>query len=266
MRLDTKARKLRTLAAAAAGALLSACATPDSPGGVNDPFEGANRAVHGFNKGFDRAIASPTAKAYVTIVPRPVTRGVTRFSTNLELPGRIVNSVLQLRLKDAGHNTMRFLTNSTFGLLGFLDPASEMGLGGVETDFGETLYVWGVGEGAFIELPFFGPHTSRSAVGLVVDFVNSPVLNTIDSVRGRNIRYGAFVLDQLESRADFDAFFNDIYDSADSYAQARIIYLQNRRFVLGRGEQDDYLDPYGEGDTLPSDDQYIDPYEDPYAE
>lgn len=257
---------LRTLAVIVAGALLTACSTPDTPGGVNDPWEGANRAVHSFNKGFDRAIASPSAKVYVTVFPRPVTRGVTRFSTNLELPGRIVNSVLQLKLKDAGHNTMRFLTNSTFGLLGFLDPASEMGLGGVETDFGETLFVWGVGEGPYIELPFFGPHTSRAAVGFIVDFANSPVLNAIDSVRGRNVRYGAFVLDQLESRADFDAFFKDIYGSADSYAQARIIYLQNRRFELGRGTQDDYLDPYGEGVALPSDDQYIDPYEDPYAQ
>ena len=266
MHFDIPARKLRILTAIAAVALLSACTTPNTPGGVNDPWEGANRAVHNFNKGFDRAIASPSAKAYVTIFPRPVTRGVTRFSTNLELPGRIVNSVLQLRLKDAGHNTMRFLTNSTFGLLGFLDPASEMGLGGVETDFGETLFVWGVGEGPFVELPFFGPHTSRAAVGFLVDFVNSPVLNAIDTVRGRNVRYGAFVLDQLESRADFDAFFRDIYDSADSYSQARIIYLQNRRFELGRGEQDDYLDPYEDGGTLLSDEQYVDPYEDPYAQ
>ena len=84
--------------------------------------------------------------------------------------------------------------------------------------------------------------------------------------RGRNIRYGAFVLDQLESRADFDAFFRDIYESADSYSQARIIYLQNRRFELGRGEQDDYLDPYEDGGTLLSDEQYVDPYEDPYAQ
>ena len=266
MRFDTQARKPRILTAIAATALLSACATPDTPGGVNDPWEGANRAVHGFNRGFDRAIASPSAKAYVTLVPRPVTRGITRFSTNLELPGRVVNSVLQLRFEDAGHNMMRFLANTTFGLLGFLDPASEMGLGGVETDFGETLFVWGVGEGPYIELPFFGPHTSRAAVGFVVDFVNSPVLNTIDTVRGRNVRYGAFVLDQLESRADFDAFFRDIYDSADSYAQARIVYLQNRRFELGRGAQDDYLDPYAVGEALPSDDQFIDPYEDPYAQ
>ncbi len=260
------ARATRTLAVILATPWLAACSTPDTPGGVNDPFERANRAVHSFNRGFDRAIASPSAKAYVTIFPRPVTRGVTRFSTNLELPGRIVNSLLQLRLQDAGHNTMRFLTNSTFGLLGFLDPASEMGLRGVETDFGETLFVWGVGEGPYVELPFFGPYTSRAAVGFVVDFVNSPVLNAIDSVRGRNVRYGAFVLDQLESRADFDAFFRDIYESADSYAQARIIYLQNRRFELGRGERDDYLDPYAEGDALPTDDQYIDPYEDPYAQ
>jgi len=266
MCLDITARKLRILTAIAVSILLSACATPDTSGGINDPLEQANRAVHGFNKGFDRAIASPSAKVYVTVFPRPVTRSVTRFSTNLELPGRIVNSVLQLRLKDAGHNTMRFLTNTTFGLLGFLDPAREMGLQGIETDFGETLFVWGVGEGPYIELPFFGPHTSRAAVGFIVDFANSPVLNAIDTVRGRNVRYGAFVLDQLESRADFDAFFNDIYDSADSYAQARIVYLQNRRFELGRGDQEDYLDPYGEGVALPSDDQYIDPYEDPYAE
>lgn len=251
---------------------LSGCASRPQPTGVNDPLENTNRAVHAFNKGFDQNVFRPFAIGYTTVVPQPVTRSVSRFSQNLELPGRVVNSVLQARPEDAAHNTLRFMLNSTLGVLGIFDPAQEFGLEGVETDFGETLFVWGVDEGPYVEVPFFGPYTTREAVGFVVDFFNSPVLSSIDTAAGFNTRVGVYVLDRTEERARFDGLVNDIYNSTDSYAQARILYLQNRRFKLGRGGEDTYFDPYEdvpEGEaaaSAPVDDLYFDPYEDPYAD
>lgn len=245
--------------------MLSACAAPTTRDSVNDPLEGLNRAVHGFNRGFDRAVAGPSAKAYVTILPDPVTTGVSNFSSNLELPSNVVNSILQLRLEDASHNALRFMVNTTIGLGGLFNPAKEFGLEGIDTDFGETLYVWGVGEGPYVELPFFGPYTGRGAVGFVVDFFTSPVLAAANTPRQKNIRYLTYVLDSLKTRADFDAFFNDIYyNSADSYAQARIVFLQNRRFELARSGEETYLDPYDDPYNAASEDTYVDPYEDPY--
>ncbi len=248
-------RALRISALLMSTALLAACAAPSGPDAINDPFEPANRGVHAFNKGVDRVLVGPASKG-VGIVPEPVRRGIDNVADTLALPGDIANNLLQLRLADAGQNTLRLGVNLTFGLAGLLDVSSELGLQGQPTDFGETLHVWGVGEGPYLELPLSGPSTARDAVGMIVDTALDPV-NRVLTVREANVARAIRLFSRLGDRDRFSNTVDSLlYDSADSYAQARLLYLQNRRFQLGQTT----------GAVAASDDGFIDPYEDPYAE
>ncbi len=264
---------LRISALLTSAALVAGCGAPSGPDAINDPFEPANRKVHGFNKGVDRALVGPASKG-VGIVPEPVRRGIDNVADTLSLPGDIANNLLQLRLADAGQNTLRLGVNLTFGLAGLLDVSSELGLEGQPTDFGETLHVWGVGEGPYLELPLAGPSTARDTVGMAVDIVLDPVRRVLP-VREANAATAIRLFSRLGDRDRFsDTVDSLLYESADSYAQARLLYLQNRRFTLGQGggaagtaSDDGFIDPYADtASEAPADDGFIDPYEDPYAE
>lgn len=231
-----------------AALLVSACATSQPSAEINDPYEATNRKTHEFNRGLDRLIVRPTSNAYGTVVPLPARIVVTNFADNLNEPGNVVNSLLQGRIEDAGHSTFRFAVNTVFGLGGLLNPASDMGLEDRSTDFGETLYVWGVPEGVFGELPVVGPVTARHAVGKFVDLFTNP-LRVVAEGPEVTVQTAANVAAGFGTRYRLSETIDSIlYDSADSYAQSRLIYLQNRRFELG-------------ADTEGSD---IDPFEDPY--
>lgn len=264
-------RMTRISALVVAAALLSACAGATDPNGINDPFEPANRKVHGFNKGVDRMLVGPASKGY-GIVPEPVKRAVGNVAATLDLPGDIANNLLQLRLVAAAENTLRLGVNLTFGLAGTIDVSSELGLQGRPTDFGETLHVWGVGEGPYMELPLVGPSTARDTVGMAVDIALDPLRVILPEKEAT----AATVLKLFSRLGDRDRFSDTVdsllYESADSYAQARLLYLQNRRFQLGKGKgaataggasDDGFIDPYADAT---SDDAFIDPYEDPYAQ
>lgn len=241
---------------------LTACTTSQNPAertdGINDPYEAQNRAVHDFNKGFDQNLVRPIANGYAALVAPEFRDRVNDFSENLQMPGVAVNSLLQADFRGTGIAATRFILNSTVGLAGFFDPSTELSIPDHDTDFGETLAVWGVGEGAYIEMPFFGPSTQRDAVGFVTDIFTNPLtFFTIDSSPERFIPPTAYAGAVLNDRERLSGTIDSVlYESADSYAQSRSIYLQNRRFELGQGgavEEDAYLDPY-------------DPYLDPYAE
>lgn len=269
--------RLRISALLTSVLLVAACGTPQGPDAINDPFEPANRKVHAFNKGVDRALVGPASKS-VGIVPEPVRQGIDNLADTLSLPGDIANNLLQLRLVDAGQNTLRLGVNLTFGLAGLLDVSSELGLEGQPTDFGETLHVWGVGEGPYLELPLAGPSTVRDTVGMAVDIALDPVGRALP-VREANAARFIRLFSRLGDRERFsDTVDSLLYDSADSYAQARLLYLQNRRFELGRGaaatetaSEDGFIDPYADSESAtpaeaPADPGFIDPYEDPYAQ
>lgn len=237
---------------------LAACAAKPSADAINDPFEPTNRKIHGFNKAVDRTLLSPASKGY-GVVPEPLKRAVGNVADTLDIPGDIANNLLQLRLFAAAENTLRLGVNLTFGLAGTMDVSSELGLEGRPTDFGETLHVWGVGEGPYLELPLAGPSTVRDTVGTVVDVALNPVRLALPEKEAM----AATILKVFSRLGDRDRFSDTVdsvlYDSADSYAQARLLYLQNRRFQLGQGAGTDSADGA-------SDDAFIDPYEDPYAE
>jgi phospholipid-binding lipoprotein MlaA len=266
------AQRPRISLALVAVACLAACGTKPSANDIHDPFEPTNRKVHAFNKGVDRALLGPASEGY-GIVPGPLKRAAGNVADTLDLPGDIANNLLQLRLVAAAENTMRLAANLTFGLAGTIDIASELGLPENPTDFGETLHVWGVGEGPYLELPLAGPSTVRDTVGSVVDVALNPVRLALPEKEAM----AATVLKLFSRLGDRDRFSETVesvlYDSADSYAQARLLYLQNRRFTLGGGggatgvSDDGFIDPYADGaSTASADDGFIDPYEDPYAE
>lgn len=244
----SRGRRAGVLAVALASALvLTGCETADiasRDAGYNDPFEPRNRDVHGFNKGVDRVVIRPASRVYGTVVPGPVRGGIGNFADNLGLPAAVVNNLLQGRIQPAGRNGFRFLVNSTFGLGGFLDPATDMGLTEDSTDFGETLHVWGAGEGVYLEMPLRGPSTMRDTVGTVVDIFLDPVGTALDSPEAQYV-LGAEAFSLLGDRYRYsDTVDSLLYESADSYAQARLLYLQNRRFELGTEAETNSDDPY----------------------
>ncbi len=140
-----------------------------------DPWEGWNRRVHAFNNAVDRTVATPLARAYVKVVPRPVRLGVSNFFNNLGQPVSALNALLQGRPKQAGQSLGRFLLNSTLGIGGLFDPASDAELPNRSEDFGQTLGVWGWKNSRYVELPLFGPRTLRDTFGLVGDAPLSPL-------------------------------------------------------------------------------------------
>lgn len=238
--------RIRASALVLAG-LLGACTA--APPGVefNDPYEQQNREVHRFNQSVDTAVFGGPNTPKEPFLPPPVARGIGNFSSNLGLPSEALNGVLQGRPKTVFQNGLRFVINSTVGIGGLFDPATRMGLAEVETDFGETLHVWGVREGAYLEAPLVGPTTERDLAGKVVDLVIDP-LNALPSPE--NYYAGAIrVTGKVDKRLRYsDTVDSILYGSADSYAQMRLLYLQNRHFKLGIQEEvfDPYADPYGQ--------------------
>ena len=240
---------------------LSACTVPEgyvARDGINDPFEQQNRNVHDFNKAIDRGVLRPLSRGYNQTVPDEMKMMVNNFSANLATPGKVVNNLLQGDFESALSNTTRFFLNTTLGFAGLVDVGQIADVQEVDADFGQTLHVWGFGEGAYLEMPIRGPATQRDAVGRIVDMFTNPLSFALSDSQNQ-VRIGARALDVVGDRGRFgDTIDSVLYDSADSYAQSRLIYLQSRRFALGRSGSPDYDDPY-DFDTS-------DPYEDPYEE
>lgn len=230
-------------------ALLAACSVAPSDVDVHDPYEARNRSIHAFNVGLDQALLRPAGQMTQSLPPA-ITQPVVNFSNNVGLPAAVANGVLQGDIEGVATNTLRFLINSTVGVLGLADPAGAIGLAEHETDFGETLHVWGVAEGAYVELPLFGPSTERDAFGRLVDAVIDP-LDSIGTSEMLDYSFVSRVGEQIIDRGALgDTIDSVLYESADSYAQARLIYLQNRRFELG-GD-----------DPAAADETFVDPFED----
>src|SRR6056297_1250326 len=254
-----------TLAALVAGAL-SACSTPGPdhpPGEPFDPYEKTNRQIHAFNKGLDRRVVRPISRGYSVFMPDDIETMVSRFSANLSIPQAVVNNIFQGNMRGATEDSYRFFVNTTIGLGGFFDPATELGMPeATDTDFGETLHVWGVPEGAYIEAPVFGPSTERAYAGRWIDTLTNPFRYVVETPESY-ISPSASIASALSRRGRFSETFDSVlYDSADSYAQSRSLYLQNRRFKLGGGGDSAYTDPY----DARKDDGSESPYDDPYDE
>jgi phospholipid-binding lipoprotein MlaA len=210
---------------------LGGCATQGDP---SDPLEPMNRAIHNFNEGVDRAVIKPVATGYDTVMPGFAKTGVRNFFSNLNDVTVLANDILQLKLEQGTSDFMRLAVNSTFGLLGLLDIASEMGLRKHEEDFGQTLGRWGVGAGPYLVLPFVGPSSIRDTAGFVVDTEYVDLVRNHDHIATRN---SALALRVVSRRSDLlDA--KEAVDSAalDGYEFMRDFYLERRQGLVYDGK------------------------------
>lgn len=218
--------------------LLTGCATT-SQNGVNDPFEGYNRAMYSFNDTLDSAIIKPVAQGYDAIVPTGISQGVSNFFSNLNEITVILNDLLQLKFGQAIDDAGRFALNTTVGFGGVFDVATLAGHKKNNEDFGQTLGVWGVQPGPYLVLPIFGPRDVRDTVGLAADFYTYPV-NHLDDVRTRNTLNATYIVD---SRANMLNIKKVISEAAlDEYSYVRNAYLQRRQNLVydGNPPQDDF--------------------------
>ena len=213
--------------------------------GFYDPIEPANRSVHAFNVGVDKYALRPVSRAYGAVTPDPVENMVENVGDNLGAPADAINHFLQGNLYSSATMVGRFVINTTLGLVGLFDPASSLGLEETQTDFGQTLGQWGVGEGAYVVLPLLGPSTARDTTGRVVDFFIDPVGVFIKSPESDYV-LGARALDIVDTRHRYTGVIDQaFYGSVDSYAATRGGYLQTTRTALkDETEETDLEDPF----------------------
>lgn len=224
-------RKLGLVRGALVVALLSglvACvqspSVPLGPDGIYDPNEPRNRKVHAFNQ----KLLGRGNGTYAKVVPEEFQDVVHNVSVNLSMPQVAVNSLLQGDLRGTGLATYRFAVNSVLGVGGMYDAASAFKVDKHDTDFGETLHVWGVSEGKYQELPLLGPSTQRDTVGRVVDMFTDPLGYVVTSSPERYVGSVTSALDSL-GKGDESAPRSA---GGDSYAQSRDFYLRKRRAEL----------------------------------
>uniref|UniRef100_UPI0039F0D1F5 MlaA family lipoprotein n=1 Tax=Bordetella sputigena TaxID=1416810 RepID=UPI0039F0D1F5 len=241
----------RIFAMAAAGVGLAGCATVQNPD-PRDPWEGFNRGVYTFNDKVDRAVLRPIAVGYTTVTPQPVQSCIHNVFNNFADIWAAANSMLQGRGTDAINTFGRFLFNTTMGVGGCFDVATANGAKRIPNDFGTTLGVWGVGQGPYVVLPFWGSSTIRDTAGLAGDFVGNQwtSVGAIDNVPVRNSLYGLWAVDRRASLLDATDTVDRV--ALDPYSFVRDAYLQRRAaMVLGR-KADSSLPNYddeGDDDT-----------------
>jgi len=225
-------RRAGTLLAFVAFAAVSGCAhrPADDPA---DPLEPVNRAVFKFNETADKYALRPVAKVYADVTPAPARRSVTNFFDNLQEPRNIVNALLQAKFVQASKNLGRLVLNTTAGLAGFIDVASEVGLEKHEEGLGQTLGYWGVGEGWYLMLPLLGPSTNRDLVG----FAGDSFVNPSFYLPGRYDVYAisANVVNLVDTRANFLAADGILQQQFDRYLFVRTAYLQQRWSLIHDG-------------------------------
>ncbi len=226
--------------------LSSGCASTTVNGAYNpDPYEDTNRSLYAFNDALDRHFFKPVSQTYANITPQPVRTGVTNFFNNLEYLNVILHAFLQWKLGQGFSDVTRFVVNSSFGLGGLLDVATLMGLTSHEEDFGQTLHAWGADQGAYLNLPFFGPNTARNTPDLASRYFTNP-LTYISGL----VLLPVTALNLINSRANLleaTAFVDEA--SLDPYAFTREAYLQRRQYLIHDGSPptEDYDDIFESG-------------------
>jgi len=236
-------RVCRGTALLAVGFSLVACATtnPDlaqAQADVNDPFEEVNRVMFGVHNAADKVVIAPIARVYSTVIPEPG-RGVIRnFLRNLNSPVIFANDIMQGEGARAGTTFARFGINSTIGVLGLFDPATEMGYERHHEDFGQTLAVHGMSEGPYLFLPILGPSPPRDLIGRVADVAMDPI-TWIGGEDFQYFKYGRTAVQVIEFRAqNLDTLDEIERTSIDYYAAVRSLYRQSREGAIRNGEFD----------------------------
>jgi phospholipid-binding lipoprotein MlaA len=208
----------------------SGCATTN--GDPRDPWEGVNRGVYRFNETFDEWLARPVARTYVKVLHQEIRTRIGNFFGNLADPFIGVNNFLQGKFEDGVNDWARFAFNSTFGLLGIHDVASEWGYEKHNEDFGQTFGRWGAGPGPYLILPLLGSSTLRDGLGTGVDIYTDPM----GEIRPINLRNSLIVVRATNLRADLLEASRILEEAAlDKYVFQRDAYLQRRRSLIYDG-------------------------------
>lgn len=211
----------------------AALAVPVLQAAEEDPWEGVNRVVFRFNDTLDTYTLKPLAQGYQKVTPTFLEDGISNVFRNLDDVVVLTNDLLQGKVHDAGVDTSRILFNTTFGVLGFFDVATRMGLAKNDEDFGQTLGVWGLGNGPYVVLPLLGPSTVRDTAGLVPDAFLKPY-PYMDHVPSRNLTRGVNVIDTRAGLLSAEKMI-----TGDKYVFVRNAYLQNREFRTLDGQVED---------------------------
>lgn len=243
--LETTKRKIPLVGLLLCALTLVGCASNEktSPG---DPYESANRKIYNFNDAIDRGFFQPVARGYVKVTPDPVRSGVTNFFSNVGYLNVMANDLLQGKFEQFARDTSRFFINSTVGLGGIFDPATDVGLEAQNEDLGQTFGVWGAGEGAYLNIPLGGPSSFRDAPGFISALALNPLtyMNTI-------VTFPLGLVSAVNTRANL-LEATSIRDQAalDPYTFVREAYRQQREFLIHDGNPPgDDFDDYIEGDA-----------------
>ncbi len=232
--------------------LSTGCATLDGPENPDDPLERYNRSMFAFNDAVDRAAIKPIAKGYDFIMPSFANKGVSNFFSNIDDIVVFVNELLQFKVNAALATSARFIYNTTFGLLGFIDVAKHMDLPKQNEDFGQTLAVWGVPRGPFVVLPILGPQTVRGTAGFAVDSIYfDPVFNNLtteESLASLTVKF-------IDVRASLLKASNILETTPDQYAFTRDAWLARRQFLIYDGNPPE---EFSEEDLFEDDDLFKD--------
>tara|TARA_X000000950_G_scaffold46165_1_gene52779 strand:+ start:979 stop:1743 length:765 start_codon:yes stop_codon:yes gene_type:complete len=223
---------------------------------IKDCFETLNRATFALNMGLDKAIFKPVSRGYRKL-PSPIRSGTSNALNNLSNLITVPNNLLQGDFRSAANNSMRFIINSTIGIVGIFDPANSLGFEkGDKEDFGQTLGVMGIGEGCYLVLPVLGPSTVRDTVGSFVSmsggdpWYNVTVKNDTNYVNEADY-YISKGLSGVDFRAkNLEAFDSMEKNSIDLYATVRSLYLQDRKKKINNASSSTEAMEDGDWDTL----------------
>lgn len=222
---------------------VSACTTTKDAGtensfrreysGYNDPFEKTNRMVFDINDSLDHTFVVPVAKGYRSVVPCPARKGIRNFLRNLRSPVNIANQLLQGDVEGFAGDTSRMIINSTFGIGGLIDVASDLGISYEYEDFGQTLGVWGVGHGPYLVMPVVGPNSLRDHIGLAVDSYADPLRLYLFNTEQEGWYYGRLAMTGIDKREELLETLDDMRrNSLDYYAAMRSIHYQYRESLV----------------------------------
>ncbi len=195
-----------------------------------DPYEDVNRNIFGFNEGVDKYVAQPVSDAYLWVTPQFVQTGIANFFNNLDDINVVLNNVMQGKLQQGVEDSGRFLLNSTAGLAGLFDVATEVGLEKNDEDFAQTLAVWGVPQGPYLVLPILGPTTGRGIPGAIFDTAANPA---------SYVGFPVQLIQLLNARANAEGALNFIDEAAlDPYVFTRESFLQHRKYLITDGNSE----------------------------
>ena len=227
------------------GGCAGTAANQDDGTSLEDPLEPMNRGIYELNSTLDKYTLKPIATGYRQALPGAVRTGIENFFGNLRSPWYSINNLLQGDGIEGLHEAGRFVANSTFGIGGLFDVATDMGLEKHKEDFGQTLAVWGVPKGPYVVVPFFGPSTLRDALAMPLDFAADPLV-WYDNSAIRDKLYVLRIIDLRERYLDAEELLDD---SFDPYIRLREAYLQNRRYQVYDGNppmEDDFYEEFEE--------------------